>query len=283
MAPKPPIITLLTDFGENDSYVGAMKGVILSIVPDVQLVDISHQVNPQDIQQAASLVANVYKYYPPHTVHVIVVDPGVGGRRRPIAMETPRGRFVAPDNGVLTRIQQQEPEATVVALENRRYWRPDPSHTFHGRDIFSPVAAHLARGVALRELGPVIDDLVQSPIPAIEVRPGFVRGEVIRVDHFGNAITNIAHLDWADDRTIEFRPLAPGVAQDSPTRFNATEARIMFGWHTLHGFHQTYSQVPVGQAVVLIGSSGELEVAVNRGSAHSKLSLKVGDPVTLYF
>lgn len=281
MVATPPIITLLTDFGESDGYVGVMKGVILGIAPDVKLVDISHQVGPQAVQQAASLLSGVYTYFPPHTVHLVVVDPGVGGTRRPIALETPRGRFVAPDNGVLAYIQQQEPDSIAVVLENQRYWRPTLSHTFHGRDIFSPVAAHLANGVALREFGPACDDLVKPPIPAIEIAPGLVRGEVLRIDHFGNALTNIARLRWVDEQAIEFCPIDPDLADDTRL-FDASSARVMFGWHTLNGIHQSYGQVSVGQALALVGSGAELEISVNQSSAQSKLALQVGDSVTLH-
>ncbi len=277
MPDGPPLITLLTDFGENGTYVGAMKGVMLGIVPGATLVDISHQVSPQDIQQAASILAGVYAYYPAHTVHLIVVDPGVGSTRRAIAMQTGRGLFVAPDNGVLSYVQRAEPDARVVVLENSQYWRPNPSHTFHGRDIFSPAAAHLAAGVPLQELGSPCDDAVQLPVPPLEVGAGFVRGEIVRIDHFGNALTNITELQWLDEDTVELVP--PHAA---PLRFDARRARVMFGWHTLSGMHQTYSRVSIGQALVLVGSSGELEISVNQGRAEEKLGIKVGDPVTLY-
>jgi S-adenosylmethionine hydrolase len=281
MDPNPPIITLLTDFGENDSYVGAMKGVLLSIAPTAQLVDISHQVNPQDVQQAAGILSAVYKHFPPRTVHLIVVDPGVGTDRRPIAVQTTRGRFVAPDNGVLTHILKTVDEWQAVALENPKYWLADPSQTFHGRDIFSPVAAHLASGVPLKKFGPVLNDPITIKIPPLTRIQGGVKGEVVRIDHFGNVMTNIETLSWLDETTIEFDPLEERLALDAPLRFEAKNARVTFGWRTLDGIKRAYSDVTVGDTVPLVGSSGELEISVNQGNAADKLAIQTGDPVTL--
>ena len=281
MDPNPPIITLLTDFGENDSYVGAMKGVLLSIAPTAQLVDISHQVNPQDVQQAAGILSAVYKYFPPRTVHLIVVDPGVGTDRRPIAVQTERGSFVAPDNGVLTHILRSADKWKAVALENPDYWLADPSQTFHGRDIFSPVAAHLASGVPLKKLGSALDDPVTIKIPPLTHIQGGIKGEVVRIDHFGNVMTNIETLAWLDDTTLEFAPPDDRLALDEPLRFEARRARITFGWRTLDGIKRTYSEVTPGDTLALIGSSGELEISVNQGNAADKLAIQTGDPVTL--
>lgn len=278
-----PIITLLTDFGDQDGYAGVMKGVILSIAPDVRLVDISHQIKPQDIQQAAHILGGAYRYFPPHTIHLVVVDPGVGGERRAIALETPRGRFVAPDNGVLTYVLQQEPSWQAVVLDKPDYWLPNPSYTFHGRDIFSPVAAHLANGVPLHRLGSPVSDLILLEQPPLEVLPNAIRGQVIRIDRFGNALTNIMRLRWIDERTVEFQPLNPSLIPTGTLRFDARKARVTFGWHTLNGLHQTYSQVAVGQPAALIGSTDGLEIAVNQGNAADALAIKVRDTVALLF
>ncbi len=283
MDPTPPLITLLTDFGEGGSYVGAMKGVMLGITPDARLVDISHQVAPQDIRQAASILASVYRYFPPGTVHLIVVDPGVGGQRRPVAVETPGGRFVAPDNGVLTYVLLQEESYRAVELANSRFWRDaDPSYTFHGRDIFSPAAAHLAGGVPLDEFGPPCDDLIRFPLPPLDVTSNAIRGEIIRIDRFGNALTDIAHLRWLDESTLEFRPLNPDLAQNPPPRFEAAGASVAVGWHRLESVHHRYGEVAPRHPLALVGSGGELEVSVNQGSAQDQLGLKVGDTATLY-
>lgn len=283
MNSRPPIVTLLTDFGENDSYVGAMKGVLLSIVPNAKLVDISHQVGPQDVQQAAGILSAVYKYYPPHTVHLVVVDPGVGTSRRPIALQTGRGRFVAPDNGVLTHILRKAESWQAVALENPDYWLPDPSQTFHGRDIFSPVAAHLAAGVPLSDLGPAVDDLVTIQIPPLARVPGGVKGEVVRIDHFGNVLTNIQSLTWVEDTTLEFKPPDERLTLPEPIRFASGEARVTFSWRTLEGIRRTYGEAHTGDTLALVGSAGELEISVNQGNAADKLAIQVGDPVTLMF
>lgn len=283
MAQGAPIITFLTDFGESDGYVGAMKGVILSIAPDACLVDITHQVEPQQIRQAAHILASTYTYFPPHTVHLVVVDPGVGGERRNIALETPRGRFVAPDNGVLSYVCLQEHSWQAVVLDRPRHWLVAPSYTFHGRDILSPVAAHLARGVPLADLGSPLESPVLFELPSLEVTPGVLRGEVVRIDHFGNVVTSIARLAWTAAYTVEFSPPAQAGVPSAALRFDARKAHVSFGWHSLSGLHYTYSQVSVGQALALIGSSGALELAVNQGSAASDLAIKIGDPVTLSF
>lgn len=281
MTDQRPIITLLTDFGGQDSYVGVMKGVILSIAPEATLVDITHRIAPQDIHQAATVLSSTYPYFPPHTVHLIVVDPGVGGQRRPVAMQTARGVFIAPDNGVLSYVQRREADARAVVLENQQYWRDDPSHTFHGRDIFSPVAAHLAAGVPFDELGPPCNDLVQLAAPRLSITPDAIRGQVLRIDRFGNILTNIAMLRWIDAGTVEFVPYDAETAA-TPLTFAAASARVATGWHTLQPLNHTYGEASAGQPVALISSGGELEIAVNQGSAGNKLGLKVGDPVSLY-
>jgi S-adenosylmethionine hydrolase len=284
MAKTPPIITLLTDFGTRDGYVGAMKGVILGILPGAQLVDITHEVNPQDVHQAALILSDVYRYFPPSTVHLVVVDPGVGSQRQPVALGTARGRFVAPDNGVLTHVCMAEETCHPVSLTNRDYWRPVPSHTFHGRDIFSPVAAHLAKGVPLDELGTPIERLALLQLPPLSITPDSIQGEVIRMDHFGNVLTNILPLHWADESTLAFEPPDGEGDQPAPAvRLAADSALVTFGWKSLNGIHRTYSDVEVGQPIALVGSGGELEIAINQGSAQANLSVDVGDPVTLHF
>lgn len=282
MTSPRPIITLLTDFGETDAYVGIMKGVMLNILPEAQLVDITHQVTPQDIQQAALILSTAYGYFPTHTVHLVVVDPGVGSQRLPIVLDTPRGRFVAPDNGVLTYVRLLEPSSKPFVLDKPQFWRPSPSSTFHGRDIFSPVAAHLASGVPLRELGSPLEQINLLPLPPLEITPTAIRGEVIRVDRFGNAITNIMRLSWVSDHELELQPLSEVVELEAPLRIDARRTRVTCSWHTLDRVYRTYSEVAVGQTLALVGSNGELEIAVNRGSASNALALKVGDIVTLH-
>jgi len=277
MTQPRPIVTLLTDFGEQDDYVGAMKGVILSIAPDAHIVDISHQVAPQNILQAASILDNVYRYYPAHTVHVVVVDPGVGSARQPIALQTARGTFVAPDNGVLTPVRAKEQGWKAIILNKPDYWLPSPSNTFHGRDIFSPVAAHLASGVAFEKLGQTVSDIVALTMPSLTIAAKTIKGEVTRIDSFGNALTNIAPLRWVDDHTLEF------TGGDVPVRIDARTTRVVCGWHTVDGIHQNYSQVVAGQALAVVGSSSELEIAVSQGNASEQFAIQASSPVTLRF
>ncbi len=276
------MITLLTDFGERDAYVGAMKGVILTIIPDVQLVDISHQVTPQDIHQAASILASAYTYYPAHTVHLAVVDPEVGSVRQPIALETPRGIFVAPDNGILTYVRLQEPSSTPVLLEDSSYWLAPLSNTFHGRDIFSPVAAHLASGVPIRQMGSILDTIVMFPVTPLDITPTMIRGQVAQIDRFGNLLTNISTLRWLDTETLELHPVQTHSNEPATMQLSAKRVRITCGWHAFKGIHQTYNAVGVGQPLAVVGSNGGLEIAVNQGSASNALAAHVGDPVTLH-
>ncbi|HJT90289.1 MAG TPA: SAM-dependent chlorinase/fluorinase, partial [Bryobacteraceae bacterium] len=199
-----PILTLTTDFGLSDHYVGTMKGVILNICPRAQIVDISHQVAPFGIAQGAYLIAQAYPYFPPKTVHVIVVDPGVGSERRPILVEAAGQYFVAPDNGVLAMIFARE-KHTARIISNPRYFLQPVSRTFHGRDIFSPAAAHVAAGVPPRRLGNRIDDYIRprfaAPAPAGK---GVWTGQVLHVDRFGNLITNFRAGDFPRLRTGNF-------------------------------------------------------------------------------
>lgn len=261
------IVTLTTDFGSADSYVGIMKGVILAIAPDVRLVDITHHVSPQQIHQAAYMVQTFYEYFPTGTVHLVIVDPGVGSDRAPIVIETPQGWFVAPDNGVLTyiwrdAIERWGPERCHARLlSERRYWRSDISSTFHGRDIFSPVAAHLARGVPTDMLGPRLP----APVEASLEQPGPHRcgglvGRIIHIDHFGNCITNIT------PRHLEEGGLGRGLAVE------------IIG-QRIEGLSRTYSDAQLGTLLTLIGSSGRLEISVRNGSAAQTLGVGIGDTV----
>jgi S-adenosylmethionine hydrolase len=282
MTTTRPIITILTDFGTNDGYIGTMKGVILGIVPDAQIIDISNQIQPQNILQAASVLSDAYRYFPAHTVHLVVVDPGVGSARDPIAMQTLNGTFVAPDNGVLTYIRLEESESIrAMKLDNPTYWLPTPSSTFHGRDIFSPAAAHLASGVPFEKIGSALADIKVLSLPQIAITPTAITGEAIRIDHFGNALTNIAKFRWVDDDTLELQPIYLVEGATSPLRISASHAQVTVGWHTLTGIHHTYTDVAPGQHVALIGSRGELEIALNQGNASETMTIHVGVPVTI--
>ncbi len=291
---KKPIITITTDFGVSDGYVGVMKGVILGILPDAQLVDISHDIGPQNVRQAAYVLYTVYGYFPPHTVHLVVVDPGVGSARRPIAMRTSRGTFVGPDNGVFSYVMAHpdEPVEALVALENPRYRLPRVSNTFHGRDVFAPAAAHLAAGVPIAELGRVVHDPVRLPLPRLVVAEDHVLGEVLHADRFGNVITSIGVLSWPTGTGRErMLALAPAFSSEGspPTdpstwrSFSAERTLIHVKGQTLLEVHRTYAEVEPGNVLALVGSEGYLEIAVREGNAAQTLGLRPGDPIELRF
>lgn len=257
-------ITLLTDFGEEDTYVGVMKGVIASLCPEARVIDLTHQVPPQDIATGAFLLDISVDYFPEGTVHVAVVDPGVGTARKPVAVRTAQAFFVGPDNGIFTLVLQRHKPLQVVWLDRPQYHLPNPSATFHGRDIFAPVAAHLARGVALDQLGSPLSRLQRLPLPRIRVDWRGIRATVVHIDRFGNAITNLTRADYEAWRTrwgvetpvVEVAPGMPALP-----------------------ICRTYAEVPRGQPLALFGSSERLEVAVNGGNAAQALDLRRGDTV----
>ena len=258
---KKPVITLLTDFGLVDGYVASMKGVILNICSDVSLVDVSHSIPPQDVRSGAYLIATVYELFPPGTVHLAVVDPGVGTERRGLAIAAAGHFFVGPDNGLFSLALQGQPQWQAHSLENPAYWRSAVSKTFHGRDIFAPVAAHLAKGIPLHSLGPPCNPFMAS-WTSITRSTGEIRGEVIYIDHFGNIITNLKLQD------IEQSAAGGG--------FSLTVRS-----HYITRFADTYGEVKAGTALMLIGSSGYLEIALNQGNAAKTMQVKTGDRVRL--
>jgi S-adenosylmethionine hydrolase len=230
-----------------------MKGVILGICPNAQIVDISHQVSSYAIGEGAFTIAQAYRYFPAGTVHVVVVDPGVGSARRPIVVEAAEQRFVGPDNGVFGMIFARE-EHTVRLIQNRQYFREPVSHTFHGRDIFAPVAAHLAAGVASSLIGEILTAYVRPPFENPRKRdPRTWEGEILKVDRFGNVITNFL----ADD-------------------FPALE-ELTVGQAKARRLVRNYAEAPEGELVVIAGSSGYLEVSLNQGSAAEKIGCRAGD------
>lgn len=258
--PDNRIITLLSDFGLQDVYVGVMKGVIAQVNPTLTIVDLTHQIPPQNLAAARFNLINAYPYFPAGTVHVAVVDPGVGSHRRAIAIQLSQGFLVGPDNGLFSGVLEQYPVMAAVELSNSDYWRTiNPSTTFHGRDIFASVGAHLASGLPIESLGEVIDPntLVRLDIPTKTLTDDGIIGSIQYVDHFGNLITNI-----------------PGAEVDGKTWSVKISDRIIP--HT-----QTYSNCPLGEFVALIGSHGWVEIAVNGGSAQSQLQLDWGDTVEL--
>jgi S-adenosylmethionine hydrolase len=275
-----PLVTLTTDFGTADGYVGIMKGVVLSIVPNARFVDISHQIVPQDLRQAAYVLYTAYLFFPPHTVHLVVVDPGVGSARRPIALRTRAGRFVGPDNGVFSYVMAREPVEALVELADPRYRLPYVSYTFHGRDIFAPAAAHLAAGVPITALGPPVPDPVAFPPPRLEVTPDSVTGEVLHADRFGNVITSIGQLAWSGGE-LSLDPAFRRAGDGERVGFKAGEAVIVVAGHEIAGVRRTYAEAAPGQTLALVGSGGHLEIAVREGSAVRGLGLRPGDAVVL--
>jgi S-adenosylmethionine hydrolase len=316
---RPPVITLTTDFGTHDGYVGTMKGVILALLPDAQIVDISHDITPQQIHEAAFILYRAYRYFPASTVHVAVVDPGVGTTRRPIVLATRHGTFVGPDNGIFTYVlraeqattdnpevegrpawiggmwgvapnwagnEQHQPTATSSSsssppasslprayhLTNPDYWLASVSNTFHGRDVFAPVAAHLASGATPDRMGEPISlrTLVQLPTRAPRLyktaQGTVVSGQVIYVDRFGNAITNLPQRLL--DPLLNNCPTAPVIEVAD---------------HRIIGLSTSYSDVQEGTPVALIGSEKLVEIAVRNASAAQRLKLRPGDPVRITF
>ena len=259
------IITLTTDFGTSDAYVGIMKGVILGINPDVQVVDLTHAIPPQDIHDAALSIHSAHRYFPAGTIHTIVVDPGVGSDRRAVACQTDRAFFVCPDNGILTYLLHEIENAdgqsiNAVAIQNKAYYLPEVSNTFHGRDVFAPVAAHLSLGVPLANIGPPVEDLVQLPIPIHQVSGNTIIGQIVKIDRFGNAITNISESVLA------------GIGSTYEIRVGST--RLM-------RLNRAYAESGIGKPLAIIGSFGLLEIAINGGSAEVSLGLKWGDVVEI--
>jgi len=252
-------ITLTTDFGTCDWFVGTMKGVVLGINPRAVIVDLTHEIPPGDIRAGAFALMAGCRYFPKGTVHVAVVDPGVGSRRRAIAVQTANYFFVGPDNGVLSWALAREKIKAIRQLENQKYFLKTISRTFHGRDIFAPVAAHLSRGLAVKRLGRELKDFVRLPWPKLTKHLGGIRGEIVYTDHFGNAITNIAAELVSGRRKVTCEVIGKRKVRCALAEF--------------------YGAGPANSPVGVIGSSGFLEIAVNGGSAAQRFGLKTGDVV----
>jgi len=257
----PPLITLLTDFGLDDAYVGIMKGVMLRINPAVRLVDLTHAVPPQQVLAAALILRSAVAFFPEGTIHVAVVDPGVGSARRAILVEADRGTLVGPDNGVLCPAAALMGRRKARWLANEKFFLPHVSQSFHGRDIFAPVAAHLSRGVTPEEFGPVLDSIVEVDIPAPRRIGSTLVGEVVHVDHFGNLVTNITG--------------------DALACFPAQQLWVSISGTPIGALRAAYSVVAEGAALALLGSWGTVEVAVRNGSAAKMFAAGPGTPVTV--
>jgi S-adenosylmethionine hydrolase len=257
-----PLVALLTDFGTRDHYAGTMKGVIAGICPEAALIDVTHEVPAHDVAAAALELAAAYKYFPAATIFLVVVDPGVGSARRAIAAEAGDYRFVAPDNGVLGIVFRDTPPKKIVELTERRYARPTVSRTFEGRDRFAPAAAWLARGVQLTALGRPLTDWHPLDLPMAEVTPDAIRGTIVRVDRFGNLVTNI------ERRAVERLAQSGSVVIDAEGQ-------------TVGPLVATYGELPADSVGALFGSSDHLELAAPSASAASRLGLDRGASVTV--
>jgi len=260
-----PIITLLSDFGLKDSYVAQMKAAILSICPKATIVDISHQVERHNLRMGAFILASVAPYFPDGTIHVAVVDPGVGGKRRPVLIETNRSFYVGPDNGLLFLAAKSDGIKKVYHIVERRFMAEQVSATFHGRDIFAPVAAHIANGVKPSRVGGVVTDFVVPDYSEAKIERGAVDCEVVHIDGFGNVVTNLHSRDLG--KTV--------------MRYGSLFKLKYKGKSVGLKLCRTYSDVHVGALLGLIGSHGFLEIAVNQGSAAKRLEVTQGSKLKL--
>jgi hypothetical protein len=261
-----PLIALLTDFGAEGWYVGVMKGVIKGICPEADIVDISHQVTPHSVIEGALMLSASYRHFPPGTVFVAVVDPGVGTRREPIVLRAAGRWFVAPNNGILGYVAQGEKVAECRRLSNPRYFLPAVSSTFHGRDIFAPAAAHIAAGADLADLAPERARCFSLAAAEAAYDHGLIEGNAVYFDHFGNAITNIP-------REL-FEAHFGGTRRKAPVE-------VLFGRWAIPGIVSTYGDVRPGEVLAYWGSLGMLEIGVNHGSARDALGIRLLDRVTV--
>jgi S-adenosylmethionine hydrolase len=259
---RKPIITLLTDFGTKDHYVASMKGVILNINPRCSLIDITHEVIPHDIQQGAVILANAFSYFPKGTIHLSVVDPGVGSRRKPVLLVTQNYFFVGPDNGLFGFVTERERVKQVVVLTRKEYFLPEVSVTFHGRDIFAPVAAHLSLGVKPSAFGYNAKSLKKLGVRRPIVKDGILSGEILHIDTFGNLVSNVG-----GERLLQFIRGHPFV--------------IRAGRKGIRELKSGYWEGKKGEPIALIGSGGFLEISVREGNAQKILKVKKGDPITI--
>ena len=250
-------ITLLTDFGYKDNFVGVVKGIILGINSRAHIIDLCHEVEPQDIVGAAFALKTAYKYFPKNTIHLVIIDPGVGSERLPILVKTKKYYFIGPDNGVLSLALEEEEVEGIIYLDNYEFHLRPVSNTFHARDIFAPVAAHISKGISYQLFGKAVKSYKKINLPTPKINPQSISGEVIYIDRFGNLVTNIG--------------------QDFKDRIK--EPRIRIKHKTIKGIKTSYVQVKPKMLLVIWGSTGFLEIATNLGSAKDRLKAKIGDRV----
>jgi len=275
------VIALLTDFGLEDIYVGAMKASMLKICPSAQIIDITHAIRPQNVREAAFALLNSYHYFPDGTTFCVVVDPGVGSDRLAIAVKSEHYTFVSPDNGVLSyALAHQGMDYQSLRLENPRFLADRISNTFHGRDIFAPAAAHLSQSPELfPSMGAALDRIKSYPAPELSYARQRLIGEVMHIDHFGNIITSIGAFHWTSAETLAATAVW---GQDiPPLELKAREANITIHSHTVHGISQAYHEVAPGEILAQIDSNGFLEIGANQDDAADRLDVQLGDKVML--
>jgi len=262
---QAPIITILTDFGERDPYVGAMKGVILSICSNARIIDLSHDIEKHNIREGAYYLLSSAKFYPKDTVHLVVIDPGVGSKRKSLIIRTNNYFFVGPDNGVLSLAALEDKVQKIIEIENPSYFLTSVSNTFHGRDVYAPIAAHLAKNEHLIEFGPVIDMWIQFKIPEIIEEKNKIHGEIIHIDRFGNIITNIPK------QTIEKK----GFSQKKQMHIELKGQKLKIS------LCKSYNEVKIGEFLGIIGSTNFLEIAMNQQSAAATLNVQDKEKITI--
>ncbi len=263
MAKANGIVTFLTDFDTKDGFVGTMKGVMLGINPDVRFVDISNHITPQKIWEGAFVLRNCYRYFPEGSTHLAVVDPGVGSARIGIIVETLRYFFVAPDNGLVSLAYRRADVIRTIAIENEKYFLPHVSSTFHGRDVFSAVAAYISKGVPVEEFGPIVEQGPSLSFPGVERYEDRLYGKIIHIDSFGNIVTNFSMEALKEQN------------------FDPNNIIVEIGSRRVENLHLTYSDVEPGQTVAYFGSSGFMEIAVNQGNAANELRARSEDDVCI--
>ncbi len=260
------IVTLTTDFGSKDSFAGSMRGAILKVNPQAQVIDISNEIGPQDIWEAAFALKTAYTYFPKETVHLAVVDPGVGTGRRPIVVKTENYSFVGPDNGIFSLIYLEAERVRVHHITAGHYFNPSPSSTFHGRDIFAPVAGWLTKGITIENFGEEVTDYVKLNVPVSKQFPDGIEGNVIHVDRFGNVITNIK---YADIKTLV------------PEGSDLKNISVTVAGKEIKGLKTFYAEAAPGELGALVNSSGYLEIFMFKQNARTALSIKRGEAVKL--
>lgn len=273
-----PVIAILTDFGMRDPFVAVMKGVMRRLCPNAEFIDMTHEIEAQNVRQAAFSLLTSWRWFPSSSIFLCIVDPGVGSERRPLVASAGGCHFVAPDNGLLSWTLAETPADGIISADKGSWHLEELSHTFHGRDIFAPLAAHLACGVGLDDLGSSVPTIQQLPEPRLEVRSDRLCAEILHVDRFGNLVTSMGDCRWRADGNLL---LSPRFGSAAPCGLQSNKLRIDLGGREVKGVCKTYSDVAVGETLACVGSSGFLEVGINQGNAAQALGLDVGDSVTV--